>query len=204
MPCFHRVSAVALLATAAALTAGEAWAAPPGDWSIGIERVFGIVHVKEQEEVAGVEVTTIDDTSVSLGSKVTGLIGYSPARLAFDYLAGSGLTFGGALGYEGIGNSDADWWLVAARIGYLAALGDGVGLWPRGGLTYTSLDGDGDVDSVTALAITLEVPLVIYALGHRVGFEVIPYADIGIGGGTDTVDRTLTEYGLQFGLSAFF
>jgi hypothetical protein len=45
---------------------------------------------------------------------------------------------------------------------------------------------------------------VFLALGQRVGLTFTPHADIGIAGGTDDVDRTLTELGFQFGASAFF
>ena len=206
---FPRTCAVAFVVVAPLLSAEEARAAPPADWCIAIERVFGIVRTKEDIEFEGGADATRETTSVSLGSRVTGLLGYSPARFAVDYLASSGLTVGGSLGYEHISAGDededgSDWWLLAARVGYLAHLGDGAGIWPRGGLTYTVLDGDGDNDATTATALTLEVPLLIYALGHRVGFEIIPYADIGVGGGGDNFDRTLTEFGLQFGLGTFF
>lgn len=190
------------------LCAGEAHAAP-GDWSIAIERVFGLSRIEQTTEGPGdLEVTT-EITSVSLGAKRTGQAGYSPARFAIDYLAHSGLTVGGALGYESVSigdgdedDADSDWWLFALRLGYLASIGDGVGVWPRGGLTHTSFDPGGD--SFTATALTLEVPLVIYALGHRFGFQIMPYADIGIAGGTDDIDSTTTEFGLQFGLGGFF
>jgi hypothetical protein len=32
----------------------------------------------------------------------------------------------------------------------------------------------------------------------------MPYVDLGTGGGTDTVDTKITEFGLQFGMNAFF
>jgi hypothetical protein len=149
-----------------------------------------------------VEVTT-KTTAVSLGAKRSGQAGYSPARFALDYLTSSGLTIGGSLGYESVDDdNESDWWLFAFRVGYLASIGDGVGIWPRGGITHTSFDPGGD--SFTATALTLEVPLVIYAMGRRVGFEIMPYADIGVAGGSDDIDSTTTEFGLQFNLGTFF
>jgi hypothetical protein len=192
------------LAAVCTLGAGEAQAAP-GDWSIAIERVFGLSRIDVTTEAANnVEVTT-EITSVSLGAKRTGQAGYSPARFAIDYLTSTGLTVGGALAYESVDideDTEQDWWLFAFRVGYLASIGDGVGIWPRGGITHTSFDPGGD--TFTATALTLEVPLVIYALGHRVGFEIMPYADIGVAGGTDDVDTTTTEFGLQLNLGTFF
>lgn len=191
------------MALVCTLGAGEAQAAP-GEWSIAIERVFGVSRIEVTTEVAdNVEVTT-KTTAVSLGAKRSGgQVGYSPARFAIDYLTTSGLTLGGSLGYESVDDdNESDWWLFALRVGYLASIGDGVGIWPRGGLTHTSFDPGGD--SFTATAITLEVPLVIYAMGHRVGFEIMPYADIGVAGGTDDIDSTTTEFGLQFNFGTFF
>lgn len=202
-----RVSTVALSGLVFFAT-NRAEAAPPGDWSIAIERVFGIDRVKDEIETAPGQQTTTESTSVSLGSESgAGFRGYSAARLAIDYLVASGLTLGGALGYQSVNigdddDDDADWWLLMGRIGYLASIGDGVGIWPRGGLTHTSFDARGA--SVTATAISVEAPLIIYALGRRVGFEIMPHADIGIAGGTGNLDRTLTEFGLQFNLGAFF
>ncbi len=192
------------MAAVCTLGAGEAQAAP-GDWSIAIERVFGLSRIDVTTEVPNGDEQTTEITSVSLGAKRTGQAGYSPARFAVDYLAGSGLTVGGALAYESVDideDSETDWWLFALRVGYLASIGDGVGIWPRGGITHTSFDPGGD--TFTATALTLEVPLVIYAMGRRVGFEIMPYADIGIAGGTDEIDSTTTEFGLQFNLGTFF
>jgi hypothetical protein len=192
------------LAVVCTLATGEAQAAP-GEWSIAIERVFGISRIEVTTEAANnVEVTT-EITAVSLGAKRTVQAGYSPARFAIDYLATSGLTIGGALAYESVDideDNEQDWWLFALRVGYLASIGDGVGIWPRGGITHTSFDPGGD--TFTATALTLEVPLVIYAMGRRVGFEIMPYADIGVAGGTDDFDSTTTEFGLQFNLGTFF
>jgi hypothetical protein len=192
------------LAAVCTLGAGEAHAAP-GEWSIAIERVFGLSRIEVTTELPGGGEDTTEITAVSLGAKRTGQVGYSPARFAVDYLASSGLTVGGALAYESVDideDTEQDWWLFALRVGYLASIGDGVGIWPRGGITHTSFDPG--PDSFTATALTLEVPLVIYAMGHRVGFEIMPYADIGIAGGTDDVDVTTTEFGLQFNLGTFF
>lgn len=194
---------VLLAATLPCVFAGDAHAAPPGDWSIAIERVFGFRHIEEERETPLGDIE-LDWTSVSLGSQLDEPGGYSPARLALDYLANSGVTVGGALGYQSVsvGNDDDDdWWLFAARVGYLAG-GDGVSAWPRGGLTHTDLD-RGSSDS-SATALTLEVPVIIHALGRRLGFTLMPHADIGIAGEIDGSDRTVTEFGLEFNMNAFF
>lgn len=196
----------AFFATAAAcvLQPRAAEAAPPGDWSVGVERVFGISRVTVDTEVGNVS-TSSTSTSVSLFSAFSGLRGYSSARLAFDYLASSSLTFGGAFAYESIGaDADESVWLLAARVGYFARPTPSFGVWPRAGLTHVAFDDDGPDDDPTATGLTLEVPLVFLVLGQNVGLSLIPHADIGIAGGTDDVDQKVTELGLQFGLNAFF
>lgn len=185
----------------------DAQAAPPGDWSLGVERIFGISRVTVDTEV-GDETRSDTNTSVSLFSALSGLRGYSSPRLALDYLSGSGVTFGGAFAYEtisGDGNGE-NAWLVAARVGYFADVTPSFGIWPRAGLTHVAYDDNDDVDDddPSATALTLEVPLVFMVLGKTLGLNIMPHADIGLTGGTDTVDQTITELGLQFGLNIFF
>jgi hypothetical protein len=181
---------------AASLLTMEARAAAPGDWSVAVERVFGISRVTSDVEPGGTTTTT----SVSLLSKVSGDIGYSAPRLAFDYVTASGLTLGGAIGYQSVSVEDADAataWLLAGRIGYFARVSSGVGIWPRGGLTHVAFEG-GDMT-----ALTLEVPFEFF-LDRGVALSLTPHADIGIAGNVGPFDRTVTELGLQFGFGAFF
>jgi hypothetical protein len=186
-----------------------AQAAAPGSWSLGVERLFGISRATSEVQVGNVTVATTS-TSVSLFSALSGRRGYSTPRLTLDYLASSGLTVGGGVGYEsrsrdGSGDDESTW-LFLGRIGYFALPGENFGIWPRAGLTHLSSDvGAADDESVTAL--TLEVPLVFLILGRRVGLTLTPHADIGIassGPGDDDVDRKLTELGFQFGINVFF
>lgn len=200
-----RASAItlAVLATGlvCSLPARRAHAAPPGDWSLGVERLFGIRRVTTDTEVGNIT-SSQTTTSVSLFSTMSGLRGYSSPRLAFDYLAASGLTFGGAFAYESISDNE-DFWLLAARLGYFARPTQSLGVWPRAGLTHVVFE-RGQNTEQTATALTLEVPLVFLVLGRSLGLSIMPHADIGIAGRTDTVDQDITELGLQFGLNAFF
>lgn len=198
--------AVAVTASLCLLQTRDAQAAPPGNWSLGVERIFGISRVTVDTEVG--DITRSDtSTSVSLFSALSGLRGYSSPRLALDYLSGSGVTFGGAFAYESISGDggDGNRWLVAARVGYFADVTPSFGIWPRAGLTHVALDNNDDVDDddPSATALTLEVPLVFMVVGRTFGVSIMPHADIGLTGGTDTVDRTVTELGLQLGLNIF-
>jgi hypothetical protein len=191
-----RLLCFTVASVAGSLLTVEARAAAPGDWSVAVERLFGINRATVDVEDAGTTTTT----SVSLLSKVSGDIAYSAPRLAFDYLTTSGLTLGGAIGYQSISVEDADAataWLLAARVGYFARVSSGLGIWPRGGLTHVDFEG-GDMT-----ALTLEVPFEFF-LDHGVALSLTPHADIGIGGNIGPLDRTVTELGLQFGLGAFF
>jgi hypothetical protein len=168
--------------------------------------MFGISRVTNEVEVGNATVSSTA-TSVSVFSSLSGRRGYSAPRLALDYVAASQLSFGGALGYESLsrgGDDDVDesTWAFVARVGYLALPTPRFGIWPRAGLTHLVIDSGASDETATAL--TLEVPLVFLVLGQRMGLTFTPHADIGIAGGTDDIDRTLTELGFQFGASAFF
>jgi hypothetical protein len=167
---------------------------PPGDWSLAVERLFGITRTSVDGDAGD-----YDYTSLSLLAKVVGQYGYSAPRFAFDYLIGSGVSFGAAFGYQSLGDGGTDAWLIAPRVGYFARPGRSFGVWPRVGITQLVIDA-GDTDTATAL--TLELPLEFF-VSSGVAFTLTPHADIGIGGSQDDVDRTLTELGLQFGVGLF-
>jgi hypothetical protein len=191
-----------LCAAVCVLAAGQALAAPPGKWSVAVERVFGITHVKVSSDAGGGSRSS-SATSISLFSSFSGIRGYSTPRVALDYLDPSGLSLGGALGYEHIGGDlDQDVWVIAPRIGYFGRPSSDVGVWPRAGITHLSVSPN-DNETATATAVTLEVPLV-FLLGRGLSFTILPHADIGFDGGTDAVESTTTDLGLQFGVNAFF
>lgn len=202
----------ASLVTVAWLHVSEAHAAAPGTWAISIERLFGFKKATFETDNGPIE-TSVSSTSVSLLSKTLPLdIGYPDPRLAFDYIFPSGVSVGGALGFESVDYNDDDdadnasAWLLAPRVGYFASVSSGFGLWPRGGFTFVSIgDGnDDDDDDVSLTALTIEVPLVFNLGLSSLGLSVVPYIDFGLGGGNDAVDMEQTEFGLQLGLSAFF
>jgi hypothetical protein len=185
-----------LLASAASLAAPDAAAAPPGEWSIAVERLFGFSRTTADYGDA-----TFTDTSFSVSAKVAGRYAYSVPRLAIDYLASSGVTFGGAVGVQFV-EGDGDGWLLAPRIGYFARPGRSFGLWPRAGLTLLYIE-DGSSDGDNATALTLEMPLE-FLVSHGAAITLTPFAEIGLGGSENDQDRTITEIGLQFGLGLFF
>jgi len=187
-----------LAAAACSFHALDARAAPPGDFSIAIERLFGIVRTSY--EYGDAEASS---TSVSIFSQVSGHAGYSAPRLAFDWLSLGGFSFGGALGYQTDGDDgvDGDAWLLVARAGYFARPSSGFGIWPRVGITHIAFD-YGAESSATAL--TFEVPLE-FLLSRGIAISLTPHVDLGISGEDFAgVDREITEIGLQFGAGTFF
>ncbi len=185
------------------LHVSSATAAAPGNWSIGVERIFGFSSLNIEIELPNGQTEETSGTAFSLFADFDSRLSYSPARLSLDYIADSGISLGGALGYGNFSGDlgDADLWLFAPRFGYFARPGAQVGLWPRAGITHVVAD-SGAVEE-TATAITLEVPLVLL-FGGPLAICITPHADVGIAGGTNEVDRTVTEIGLQFGLATFF
>lgn len=196
-------SLCALLGSFSSTAAAEA----PGSWSIGIERVFGFSRATTKTKING-QTNSQTSSQISLfDHTIEDQPGYPGARFALDYLFPSGLTLGGAIGYESYDPDDDEdddsvkGWLLEPRIGYFASVTGSFGVWPRGGITYVSFDTGDDGPSYTALSI--EVPLVFHLAGN-VCFIGMPYVDLGLGGGTDNADQKITELGLQFGMSAFF
>ncbi|HTV24671.1 MAG TPA: hypothetical protein VMG12_38530 [Polyangiaceae bacterium] len=175
----------------------NAQAAPPGDFSVAVERLFGIVRTTY--DYGDVEDTS---TSISLFSQVSGHAGYSAPRLAFDWLSLGGISFGGAIGYQTDGDdgNDGDAWLLVARVGYFARPSSGFGIWPRVGITHIAADYGIESD---ATALTFEVPLE-FLMSRGIAISITPHVDLGISGNQGDVDRDITEIGLQFGAGAFF
>ena len=171
---------------------------------MGIERVFGFSRATTKTEVNG-NTSTNTSSQVSLfDHTLDSQPGYPGARVALDYLFPSGVSLGGAIGYQSVDPDDDDdgdsvsAWLLEPRVGYFASVTANFGVWPRGGLTYVSID-----DGPSFTAISVELPLEL-RIGGNVCFAVMPYVDLGVAGGTDTVDQKITEFGLQFGMNAFF
>jgi hypothetical protein len=151
-------------------------------------------------------------TAVSLFGSPAPLGAYSSPRLALDYITDGGVSVGSGLSYQhsDLGVTDVTndvevtVWVIAPRVGYFTKASKSFALWPRGGITHRSLSFESSNDSITLTAITAEVPLILMLGGTSLGMFAMPHVDFGVAGGSDNVDQTATEFGLQFGLSAFF
>ena len=212
LPIAHALTLAAVLLGSATPAA----AAPPGQFAISVERLFGFSQVKTETDLGG---TTFESTITSISFLGTPLLGpaYSSPRLGFDYLHESGLSIGIAASYQQLSveaegevgtdeSNDLSVFVVAPRVGYFVRASPEFGVWPRAGVTYRVISPDGGGES-SATAVTAELALEYLAAEH-VGLSAMPHLDFGVAGsagsGSDSIDQTATEFGLQFGLSLFF
>jgi hypothetical protein len=179
-----------------------------GQIAISAERLFGIAHTSQTDEIGDGEFNR-SHTSISLlttpfNSTTPTLlpVGFSFPRVGGDYFVIDGLSLGGSLGVftmsgefenEVMGETqDGDTgsvngFLLAPRVGYAFMFSDTFGIWPRGGITFLHAGyeaEDNDEGSSSVWALTIEAPLVIAPLPH-VAFTVGPTLDLGVTGSTE-------------------
>jgi len=209
--------------TAALLLSSSAWAqdfSAKGQLAISAERLFGFYHNSATVTANNVDNTTKTDSFTLLSSPVSVGWNYGAPRVAGDYFVIDHLSVGAALGYSHVSVSrdtapgvsvtnSGDSFLFAPRVGYAFAFNDIVGIWPRGGFTYKSLNADPVSEHV--LALTIECPFVFTVIPH-VAFWAGPTLDLGLtgsqsvknGNGTTTsIDFNSTEIGIQTGLIGY-
>jgi hypothetical protein len=201
-----------------------------GTFALSAERITSIHHssVTMEPEGGGAEFTT-GTTNIALlvGARESA---YSFPRIAGDYFVTDNLSVGAALGLlhsssstetevmgtstEGDGPSMTGF-LFAPRVGYAFMFQDNIGIWPKAGITYVSAsetEPDDDENSMSDLALSLDVPLVFIPTDH-VAFTAGPSLDLGITGSwesdpdmgeTTEGDRKSTDIGLNVGITVFF
>jgi hypothetical protein len=187
-------------------------AAPSGQVVLSVERLFGVSRIAS--EISG-EGLSSQSSVTSLSLFGTPFLGpaYSSPRLAADYIADFGLSVGAGMGYQRVSAGDAGQsgdpvsaFVAAPRVGYFALLTPQAALWPRGGVTYRQV-AFGSENSTSFTAISAELPLILMVADGHVGLFAMPHVDLGMAGGNDVsgfeIDTTVTELGLQFGLSVF-
>ncbi len=205
---------ICLIGFAVILSAGRVAAQEPafgdaGHLAISADRLFGFVHSKRTQTMAGVTMSESLDSVTLFTNPLGGASGYAWPRIAFDGFVTRGLSIGGSLGYFNFSPSSGSLsgFLVAPRIGYAVRLGPAVSIWPRGGITYLSVSSEsgtgGSTSTVSAVALTLEAPLMFQA-APRAFILVGPTVDLGLSGsrssGATSIDETITDFGFQTGL----
>jgi hypothetical protein len=183
-----------------------ALAAPPGHWSVAVERLFGVSHTWRRS--ADLPARETEQSSVSVLTQRGEGTPYAATRLGFDYLFDFGLSLGGALGFSEF-EYDYDYddyrdktALLAPRAGFFLRPLPELGVWVRSGLTLTT-------STSKATSITLEVPVIYLVPNHVVGVSVTPYWEYGVTRNDGIfelygADQKVTEVGLSVGANAFF
>lgn len=183
------------LSTAACclLAAAPALAERSVGFTSGFERVESISHSTITTTTEGVEQKT---NSWRAGLGTGGVASYSVPRVSLEYAWDSGLSFGFCASFV-VSFSDKispNVYLLEPRVGYQFELANGLVIWPRLGLTLHDVVGP----DLTHTALSLDVPMMRF--GNELGsFTIGPFVDIGLGGGNDDVEQTLTEFGLGIG-----
>lgn len=219
--------------SSAFLVAGVVGAEPfasHGTVAIGAERMFGVEHVSETRSQDGLDQTD-STTSISLlghVGAVTNPLNPSTAlpRLSVDVFLGPGVSLGGGILYEHMGQGDqsdrsVNFLLFAPRLGFGARLSDNFAIWPRFGVTYlhlwssstaTAFDTQGNATTIESrytmdyTLLALEAMCVFTPVEH-VGFSFGPTLDyrLGISQTTDGTDvprpnTSMYAVGLHAGL----
>lgn len=181
-----------------------------GDAVFSADRLLGITgtHIAGEAGPADYE---NDWTSISFGWRGSPDDSpYDVPRISFDYLVIDHLSIGGSLGYfqgdPDRGNKRSAF-LLAGRVGYLYSFGRVVGIWPRGGFTYHSLDID-DTYEDSGFGLDLECPFTFSPATHF-AFTVGPTFDVDLFGERDPSpidegDRKYRAVGVNAGLLGWF
>lgn len=183
-----------------------------GQVTISGERLFGYVHSKQTQSVGGQSLSASSDTFNVLMNPAGMATGYAWPRVALDAFVTHGLSVGGAVGlsYFSLDEQDLTLFMLAPRVGYAFSPAPAVAIWPRLGFTYIHSSNDanvGDNTTTAAYAITFEVVVAI-RLASRAALLITPLVDAGLGGSATflgtSLDRTLTDFGIQAGLALTF
>ena len=171
-----------------------------GNLVFGAERLFGFYLDKRNREPANNVDVDFDQTVVGVGwGLVPGAGVLNMPRLGIDYFLNEHLTLGGSFGLASVAIEDADALgvLFAARVGYALRLTHGIAFWPRGGLTFATVNGD--LGDASIFAFTLE-GMFSFAPTSGWSFLVGPLLDLGFTGEYNDQDYTDFLFGIMFGL----
>lgn len=205
-PLPHRLSLLAgLMVALSCATTGQRASAQEltteGNLVFGAERLFGFYLDKRNREAADNVDVDFDQTVVGIGwGLVPGFGLLNMPRLGVDYFLTENLSLGGSFGLASVAVEDEDSLgvLFAARVGYALRLTHGIAFWPRGGLSFATVNGD--LYDVSVFALTLE-PNFSFAPTSGWSFLVGPLLDLGFTGSWgDDLDYTEFLFGIVFGI----
>jgi hypothetical protein len=175
----HRLVWTSLALVSVALAAPDARAQSfgrSGDVSFGADRLSGVYAYDDGPDFA----------LFALGAGPTfGAHPYTTPRLGIDFFVIDHLSIGGSLAFwalsdgddDGPGNNDNDFtgFLLYPRVGYALSFNDTFGFWPRGGLTFRTIEGNDEV------ALSFEANFFAIPVQHF-GISFGPTLDVGLAG----------------------
>lgn len=198
-------TAALIVASLSSIQASAQTLGGSGDATLGVERVFGFYGVSAEADTPGGG-TDLDASGAGVGFHEPVSM-FAVPRVAFDYFIIDSLSLGGSLGffsndYDSGGGQDSGF-ILAPRVGYAVPFNAEWGIWPRGGISYYSVD-DPDRNQV---AFSAELPLYYMPMAN-VGFFTNLLFDFGLSGeidlGPTDYDYSESLFGLGFGLFARF
>jgi hypothetical protein len=208
------LSAAALVLAVSSVAQAQSLGAQ-GDFTLGVERVFGMYISHIDQERMNVNLDR-DPTSIGLAYQRPNSMLTIP-RVGFDYFIIPQLSLGGTLGFysddpddtdgdPGDNNDESSGLLFAPRVGYAIDFNAKWGVWLRGGLTYVSVDRDND-DDVSLIALSGEGAFYFMPV-PSVGFTLSPLFDLGLSGeehvGNDEWDYNERVFGISLGMFGRF
>ncbi len=162
------------------------------------ENLMGIGRANVDPERGG----DTDTTYFSFFATAESHTPFDVPKLAYDRFVGDGLTVGGFFSYSDVTDrtgdteSDSNILLIGPRIGYGAGLGDRVGIWARGGITFYTADFDFGLGSGTISGVGLNLEA-LFTLHVTPGFmfTVGPVVALPLSGKAEAAGG---EEGLKF------
>ena len=192
-----------------------------GTFAVSAERLMGLHLTQVNGDVNGdAPGGDIDADATEVGFLWQGgaLTPYTIPRINIDYFVINHLSVGGSLAYYnvdgddnylGIGGREGGYFLFAPRVGGAWMFNDWVGIWPRGGLHYYSMNYDGG-DQAWQLVFNVEAAVVL-SPWKNFAFTVGPAFDIGMlgnydpDGPADDFDIHAHSFGiLSVGMTGYF
>ncbi|HKP62942.1 MAG TPA: hypothetical protein VJV78_39675 [Polyangiales bacterium] len=171
-----------------------------GNLVFGAERLFGFYLDKRTREANNNVDVDFDQAVVGVGwGLVPGFGLLNMPRLGIDYFLNEHLSLGGSFGLASVGgeNESSLGILFAARVGYALRLTHAIAFWPRGGISFATVNG-GLIDA-SVFAFSLE-GMFSFAPSSGWSFLAGPLLDIGFTGEWQDQDYSEILFGLMFGI----
>jgi hypothetical protein len=187
-----------------------------GNFSVGIERLFGVYSDHTAVEQRGGADQTVDTTELGFLYQAQPSA-FAIPRVTFDYFLIDNLSLGAGLGAYSFSSTDLfiqaeSGYILAPRVGYNFTFNGMFGVQPHAGFTYVHSaqrlrNVTDDLDS-GQLAVALD-GMFYFMPAPNVGISGTVIADVGISGSQQDAAGNITDrherlFGVAFGMFAHF